>query len=295
MAGFAALVVAMLMGCTVSNAKLAAPAMGGVQRVPLVVPIPKTAVVWDKELIYGEVEWSGQLVVKKPVVVTKTGKLTIEAGARIYFDMETKGKAAPHTWVLVLGEVVVEGSAQKPVELVSVKLANSGDTDIFSVQTAKKALFSYASFQRGGWAVHVHDTDTLVSNCFFSRNYGGLRFKNDGMRIEGNRFQFNKIGIRALQSKGVKITGNSFLENETGIFFREGMTGAVIRSNDFANAEYDFKLGENQREDVQAQGNWWRAAAGDSLAGKIYDGEDSEGVGRVLTDPVLPAKINRKR
>jgi nitrous oxidase accessory protein NosD len=184
--------------------------------------------------------------------------------------------------------MVAMGTAEQPIAFRSVEVRQNELDDIIQVQQAREAHFRYCVFERGPWALHIHETDADVISCVFRDNYGGVRFQGDRVVLRGNRFEWNTLGVRCLKATPV-VEENAFVGNATGIFFREGVEGAVVRRNNFDNVEYDVKLGESQSADVDAAQNWWAPLKGGAPDERIYDGADAPGLGRVLVAPPLPA------
>lgn len=248
--------------------------------------------VWSSEEIDKETVWSGEMVVKTPVTVKKGATLKILPGTKVEFDVpdtdhgkaDHKHEDSENSWVFVQGKVVAKGEPDRRIIFTSARdMSAHGDRDAFTVIEAEGAEFANVVFEKAGWAVHLHDTPgALFSDSIFRNNYGGVRFKGDGVTFSGNLFENNRIGVRAIAAKGAAFTKNEFRENMTGIFLREEITSPIITGNKFADTEYDIKLGEEQKNDVSALGNEWKAKG--RLAEAIYDGADSEGVGRVITE-----------
>lgn len=248
--------------------------------------------VWSSEEITKETVWSGEMVVKKPVTVKKGATLKILPGTKVEFDVADadhgaaghKHEDSENSWVYVEGRVIAKGEPDRKIIFTSARdMSAKGDRDAFTIIEAEGAEFSHAVFEKAGWAVHLHDTPgAFFSSSIFRSNYGGVRFKGDGVTFDGNLFENNRIGVRAIAAKEPVFTNNDFKGNQTGIFLREEVTAPKIAGNKFADSEYDIKLGEEQKSDVTALGNEW--AAKGRLSEVIYDGADSEGVGRVVTE-----------
>ena len=254
-----------------------------------VVMAPPTAQPLKDYIIYSPTTWSGEIRIVRPVIVTTKATLTLQPGTKVFFDLpDAPPGKDPEPWILVLGSLVAMGTAEQPILFSSVRLWQNDVDDMIKVDGAKEAHFRRCVFERGPWAIHVHETAADLSDCIFREDFGGVRFQGGKIVLRGNRFQDNRIGVRSLRSSPV-IEENSFFGNLTGIFFREGIAGAVVRRNNFDNREYDIKLGETQTEDVDASGNWWQAAQGGRLAERIYDGKDTPGIGRVNIDSPLAA------
>ncbi|WP_025323583.1 right-handed parallel beta-helix repeat-containing protein [Deferrisoma camini] len=255
---------------------------------PKTISVPATARTETRHILYAPTVWRGEVRLVRPLIVTKTATLTLLPGTRVYFDLpEPKAGEDPEPWIRVLGSLVALGTPEAPIEITSVPLRNNEFEDVISFEKAKEAHLRRVVFERGPWAVHSHFTPVEFEDCTFRNNYGGVRFQGGRVVIRGCRFEENRIGIRCLNSSPV-IEENWFVGNLTGIFFRQGVTGAVLRRNNFDDREYDLKLGEAQTDDVDAGNNWWKADEKGRLADRIFDGADSEGVGRVNVEPRLP-------
>lgn len=255
--------------------------------VPL--PVPAAVRTVEDRILYAATTWSGDVRLVRPLVVTRTATLTILPGTRVYFDLPepaTEGDRQP--WILVMGKFVAVGTPEQPISFASVSPRRNDLDDMIQVQKAREAHLRHCVFERGPWALHVHETTVEVEACAFRDNYGGVRFQGDRLTLRGNRFERNTIGVRCLKASPI-IEENTFLGNLTGIFFREGVEGALVRRNHFEDVEYDVKLGETQSADVDASQNWWALPPKVALGERVYDGADAPGVGRVLVEPALPA------
>lgn len=250
---------------------------------------PTSARIVSEGLLSEPTTWAGDVIVRRSVVVTKTASLTLQPGTRVFFDLpEPPASGDYQPWLLVLGSIEALGTAEAPIVFTALGSRQNQEENMIDVQEARAANFLHCSFVKGPWGLHLHHTKASVESCLFRDNYGGLRFKGGPVVVRGSRFQGNRIGVRCLEASPV-IEANAFSGNLTGIFFRQEVLGAVIRRNDFDNTEYDVKLGEFQEADLDASGNWWKAAKAGTLPERIFDGADSEGVGRVHTEPLLPA------
>jgi len=265
------------------------PACAAVAPPPPRPQAPLSAAAVTDHIIYAPTTWSEDLRVDRPVVVARTATLTVSPGSRIFFDIpEPAAGEDRQPWILVQGSMVAQGSVEAPISFISVRGTKGDLDDMIQFQGAKEAHFRHCVFEQGPWALHIHETTVDVLSCEFRQNYGGVRFQGGRVTLRGNRFMDNEIGVRCLKATPV-IEENSFMGNRTGIFFREGVAGVVLRRNAFDNREYDLKLGEGQMQDVDAAENWWQAAQAGQLADRIYDATDSKGLGTVATDRPLAA------
>ncbi|MBI5018132.1 MAG: right-handed parallel beta-helix repeat-containing protein [Deltaproteobacteria bacterium] len=251
------------------------------------LPVPPVARVVEERILYAPVTWSGDVRIVRPLVVTRTATLTLLPGTRVFFDVpEPATEQERQPWILVLGSMVAVGSEEQPISFSSVHPRRSELDDMIQLQKAKEAHFRFCRFERGPWALHIHETRVEVESSTFRDNYGGVRFQGDTVLLRGNRFEGNILGVRCLKASPL-LEENTFLRNTTGVFFREGVQGAAVHQNNFENLEYEIKLGEGQTADVDASHNWWGETQKTSLSERIYDGSDAPGLGRVIVDAPL--------
>jgi hypothetical protein len=104
------------------------------------------------------------------------------------------------------------------------------------------------------------------------------------MRLTNSLFTGNRIGLRSFFGK-MEVLENEFTGNEIAIFVREGGAGVAIhRNNLHGNERYNLRLGDFDKEDVDARENWW--GQGDPLA-TIFDGRIESYIGKVVYEPYL--------
>jgi hypothetical protein len=164
-----------------------------------------------------------------------------------------------------------------------------GYWDEISLQQAGESYFMYSDFSYATWGVHSHFTPLKISGSSFKNNYGGIRFRSGPLEVTGSVFKHNEIGIRSYRGVG-QIKRNEISNNEIGIFIREKGAGLAIHYNNiYANERYSLRLGDFNRQDVNARHNWW---GGDEPAKVIFDREEESYIGTVLVDPVLTAPID---
>ncbi len=244
--------------------------------------------------ITGKAVWFGHMIIDKEVVVLRGGSLEIRAGTTVEFAIPPLIDSPEFPWMTVIGELKVQGEPQNPVTFTFDKsYPPQNGQDMIAVRKAKGLFVDNAVFKGAHWALHVHETPALIENSTFEGGFGGVRFKCDDLKIRNCSFVANTIGVRAINSAQPEISGNDFLANTAAIFFRDGIVEPIVTRNNFDSAEYDIKLGESQDKGFSAPENYF-TAQGEALWQKIFDGADSEGVGKISLDPLAKEPFKRK-
>jgi len=244
--------------------------------------------------IVKDARWSGDVRVKGQLVVEKGVTLTIEPGTKVNFlpgKLDEEGLA--DCGLLVKGAIVAVGKPGDRILFTSgAKHPAPGDWGEIKLIKSAGSAFSGCDFRFGGWGLHLHDSDIKVEGCTFSNNsYGGVRGTGGSVEITGCTFSDMEIGIRYWRSNP-SIHHNTITRNKTGIFFRQETGGATICFNNiYGNHEYDIKLGDGQREDIDASRNWWGTNEVSYIRRKIYDKSREDYIGKVIIEPVLPQKV----
>lgn len=226
--------------------------------------------------------WGGIVEVRQNVTVSSGASLRVRPGTTVRFG-EGKGME-------VLGTIKSEGSIDKRITYTA--LSDKGKPGYWgevSLQQAGESIIANADFSYATWGVHSHFTPLTVHGCSFTENYGGVRFRSGPLEISGSVFMGNKIGIRSYRGVG-RIRRNDITENEIGIFVREKGAGLAIEYNNIhANERYGLRLGDFNRQDVNAGNNWW---GGEDPAKVIFDRDDESYIGKVYFEPVLPEPVD---
>lgn len=240
------------------------------------------------------VRWSGTVKVEGQLVVEKGATLTIEPGTKVTFlpgKLDEEGLA--ESGLLVKGTIIARGEPGKRILFTSgAERPAPGDWGEIKLVSSTGSAFYDCDFRYGGWGLHLHDSDIKVENCTFSHNsYGGVRGTGGGVEITGCVIKGMDIGIRYWKGSP-SIHHNAITGNKTGIFLRQETEGATISFNNiYGNLEYDIKLGDGQKEDIDAKMNWWGGKAPAYIRRKIYDKQREGYIGNVIIEPSLPKRV----
>ena len=241
-----------------------------------------------------DARWSGTVKVEGQLVVEKGATLTIKPGTKVVFlpgKLDEEGLA--ESGLLVKGTIVAKGTPGKRILFTSgAKHPAPGDWGEIKLIKSAGSAFGSCDFRFGGWGLHLHDSDIKVEGCTFVNNsYGGVRGTGGSVEITGCTFSDMEIGIRYWRSNP-SIHHNTITRNKTGIFLRQDTGGVTISFNNiYGNSEYDIKLGDGQKENIDASRNWWGTKEVSYIRRKIYDKEREGYIGNVIIEPALAHKV----
>ncbi|MHB8789391.1 MAG: right-handed parallel beta-helix repeat-containing protein [Desulfobulbaceae bacterium] len=236
-------------------------------------PVP---FAWPLDTIPVDVRWTGGISVPKPIAVPKGTTLTVAPGADVLF--------ARDGGLAIQGRLLALGGKEKRIRFTATEGKEPGSWGEILLEYAEGSRFANCDVEYATWGIHSHFTAMPVVGCTFRNNGGGLRFRSGPLVIRNSLFQDNDIGIRAYLGRA-EISTNIITGNNKGIFVREQGGGLQIRENNiFGNRDYNIRVGDFNREDIQATGNWWGT---DDPAETIFDARREPGIGTVLYDPPL--------
>ncbi|MBI5142626.1 MAG: right-handed parallel beta-helix repeat-containing protein [Nitrospirae bacterium] len=236
--------------------------------------------------------WRGEVEIYGVVTLRDGAALAIDPGSRVRFafrDVDGDGAGDAGITVKSGGRITATDAVFGSLE-PDARASAWGE---IALDHAGESVFSRSAFRHASWGLHLHYTKTDILDCIFAENGGGVRMRSGPVRIKGNSFIGNEIGIRLFHSSP-NVTGNLFTGNITAVFCREGCGETRIHGNDFFdNVEYDIKLGDAQTGDLDASGNWWGGSDKNDATGKFFDGLREPYVGRVRTEPHLMKRATK--
>lgn len=238
--------------------------------------------------------WRGEVRVRGSVVVQKGATLTILPGTVVRFekiDVDVDGIGDSELYVE--GGLVAEGTAARPILFTSAEKAPAPrDWKYLFINMSQKAVLSRCISEYAFSGVQIHFSRAAVSRCVFRNCVDGFRFSTVEGTFEGNTMTGNVYGVRYEERNSKALLArNEITGNKVGVFcVMESAGRIVIRDNRIhGNADYDFKLGNRQRADIPARGNWWGTTDAGAIREKIFDRRMEPELGAVLIEPVLAA------
>lgn len=255
------------------------PGRGRIDYAPVAENAPPIA--WPLENVPVDVRWRGGVTVAGQVAVPKGVTLAVAPGATVYF---AKGAG-----MAIQGRLLALGGRERRIRFTAEEGGEQEAWGEILLEYAEGSRLSNCDVEFATWGIHSHFTAMPVIGCTFRNNGGGLRFRSGPLLIKNSLFQDNDIGIRAYLGRA-EIQGNIITGNNKGIFVREQGGGLTIRENNiFNNRDYNIWVGDFNREDIQAAGNWWGT---DDPVETIFDARREPGIGMVLFEPPLPRALD---
>jgi len=251
--------------------------------------------------VAGGETWSGEIRVRGSVVVPKGAILTILPGTVVRFEkIDVDGDGIGDSELYVEGTLVAEGTVERPILFTSAEEAPAPrDWKYLFINLSRKTVLSHCISEYAFSGVQVHFSRASISRCWFRNCVDGLRFSTAEGTFERNRMTGNVYGVRYEERNSkVILTRNDITGNKVGVFCVMESPGKItIRENRIhGNDDYDFKLGNRQRADIPAQGNWWGSSDPQAIRARIFDRRMEPELGTVLFEPFLtvaPPVIDR--
>ena len=237
-------------------------------------------VVWPFERIVSNVSWTGAITVPDTVEIVAGATLNVLPGTAVYFG--------PESGLHSHGRIMANGTKTNRIQFLPKEKQGPGSWGEVLIDKGDASSFSFCDFSDATWGLHLHLTRVAVADCLFTNGDGGLRFRSGPVTITRSIFKNNRIAIRSFRGVG-SIENSEILENEIGIFIREKSGGFIIhRNNLHDNERYNVRLGDFNKENVDARQNWWGTK---QPLETIFDDRREPGVGRVDFDSFALAPL----
>ncbi|MBU0480112.1 MAG: right-handed parallel beta-helix repeat-containing protein [Proteobacteria bacterium] len=233
---------------------------------------------WPLNEVRVDTSFSGIVHIDRMMTVAKDRVLSVKPGSTLVFTDDEAG-------ILVDGGIFkAVGTPGKRILFTSQTKDGPSDWLGIRLERATGSSIENCDFEYAEWGLHVHFVAIDITGCSFTNNDIGIKFRSGPVNLSRSKFIHNRIGIRSFLGR-MNLFENEIVENEIGIFVREGGSGMKIYHNNIhKNERYDMRMGDFNKEDVQAGSNWW---GGENPLDRIFDGRQEPGIGKVVFEPVL--------
>ena len=249
--------------------------------------------------------WKGNIVIDEMVVVKKGVTLTIAPGTIISFNKRDRDKnGIGDSGIIVEGRILAHGTKDKKIIFTSAsEKPEPRDWSYIMVLTAgPDNIFSYCEVHYAFTGLQIQYSNAKITDCFFNKNYEGLRFNSSNLVVEHNSFLNNTVGIGFAGLDGKVIIRNNIISNNNvGVLFMRPRVNPVefkkqqkivemplLENNNInSNHEYNFKIGEDQSKDIDVSNNWWGSMKKETIEELLFDKKKNYSLGQVIYSPYL--------
>ncbi len=239
-----------------------------------------------------QITWSGNIILDRDVVIPANQTLVVNAGCNIEVrgnDQFNQGQNTDLVEIIVLGRILLEGTAENPISLTGAEVGGISWAGIsVNSENGQKSDFIYTSISEALIALHVEGNSaieishcTLTSNetgiqmvgrgrdsvhhCKISEAQVGINLVNSSTRLEENHLYNNNCAISCTSSHP-KVRHCTINANGVGVRTLDSWARPDLGSlnnagnNDFAGDLHPNGLNMallDPQHDIQAIGNWW--------------------------------------
>jgi len=246
----------------------------------------------DKAYITEDTTWSGTVILKGQNVVRRGVTLTILPGTVIKFAwIDEDGDDIGDGELTVEGRIIAKGTKEERILFTSAKDSPAPkDWTFVQISVSKDSLIENCIFEYAFSGLQIHYSTATIHKSLFRKNFEGIRFSTTDILIEHNDIIDNYYGIRC-EANGSRTTirKNRFHNNENA-FFPVRKTGASVKvyDNNVENSKnYQVKLGQTQRENLDFTNNWWGTTDPQQVAQSFFDRGADLLLGKVKYEPIL--------
>ncbi len=245
-----------------------------------VAPVASTP---SRQIIVGEVLWSGTVRVDGEVLVAKGATLSISPGTRVRFvrrdaDQDGFGDAT----LVVEGRLLALGTAQQPIFFQSDEDSpQEGDWLQIRPQFSPEIHLRHTVVEHAAYGIHAHFSRLLVEDSVFRRNMDGFRMGRSQVEIRYSLVEDNLSKGINFRDSDVEIHHNLIRRNGSGIFLFEKPGKVSIHNNALLENRHSIRLGDFFRADIEARGNWYGTSDSELAVETLYDGRMDALIGSI--------------
>lgn len=201
------------------------------------------------------------------------------------------------------GAINFLGSEGNEVEYVKIYCAYNGIHAHGSSVTV-----SHAEFARNGVGISFKKEEEKpavpwfgkpshlkISYSIFSKNKGGIGFRNSSADIRHNEIRENKFfGIWPKEDVDALIKFNEITENLKGIYLYQAKGLQLEYNNIYNNRTYDIAIAEAQDFPVNAANNWFGTTSPEKIQEMLFDKNDDPELAEITFQPFLTQPVDWK-
>ena len=254
------------------------------------------------------VHWSGTILIRGDVIITRSGRLVIDSGTNIYFepntDVSKSGKDKTKSEIVVEGVIIAKGSINQKILFTSKSdKPRMGDWYGITISNPQQiSTFDYCTIEYAYNGLYIKKSNPQILNSHLRYNYNaGINtavkseplIKSSIISENGYAGLICELGARPILSKDL-VT-----QNQIGIVIFSmsqpnlgDLKGGTIKNQGenriFDN--HDYNIYNHSSKDILAQNNYWGSEVNAEIESKLYGKKDDPRYGKILYKPILGAK-----
>ncbi|HGY56545.1 MAG TPA: TonB family protein [Caldithrix abyssi] len=273
----------------------------------IIAAVAQTQII-DGLRIDQSVHWSGNIIIRGDVHITRNGRLVINPGTRIYFephtDLQKSGRDKTKSEIIVEGTIIARGYINNKILFTSnSEEPRMGDWYGITISNPKQiSTFEYCTIEYAYNGIYIKKSNPQILNSHLRYNYnaGIIASVKSNPIIQSSIISENgyaglicELGARPVLGKNL-ITLNqigvvSFSMSQPNLGnLQEGQSKNSGENRIFDNQDYN--VFNHSSRDVLAQNNYWGSEINSELELKIYGRKNDPRYGDVVYNPILGAK-----
>lgn len=279
----------------------------------------------------GKILVSGDVYVEPGVTLTITPGTIVkfkridETSDQNLFDIDSP--YYPQAELIIRGRLIARGTDKKKITFTSAEIdARPADWGAVNFLGSDGNVIEYCKFMFAYNGVHAHGSsirishsefvkngvgvsfkseeetpgvewfgkrsNVTVSNSLFTRNKGGIGFRNSDAVITHNEISDNKFfGIFPKEDVKAEVKKNEITGNKKGVYLYQARGVTFANNNIYDNIDYNISVAEAQDYDIDARNNWFGTINREKIEEKIFDKNDDSDLGKVEFDPFLVRQV----
>ena len=132
-----------------------------------------------------------------------------------------------------------------------------------------------------------------IVDCIFTRNKGGIGFRNSDAVIRHNEIVNNKFfGLWPKENCKAIIEYNEIADNKKGVFLYQAKGVELHHNNIYDSGSYNISVAEAQDFPFDATNNWFGTINKEKIDEMIFDKKDDESLAEIKIEPFLVGPVD---
>jgi hypothetical protein len=264
----------------------------------------------------------------EPGTIVKFRKIDAASDRNLF---HTDSPYYPEAEIIIRGRLIARGTPKKQIVFTSAEMVpraadwgglNFLGSDGNIIEYAKifcayngvhahgsSVRITHSEFARNGVAISFKKeeempeapwfgktSNLIISDSVFTRNKGGIGYRNSSAEITRNEIRDNKFfGIWPKEEVGGAIKFNEITGNRRGVYLYQVRGIRLEHNNIYKNLEYDIAIAEAQDFPVDATNNWFGTTSPARISEMLFDGKYDSDLAEIAFKPYLQQPVKWKK